>query len=566
VRRRRFLIAGSVTAAGLTLPSAAWAASAADAYAPVERQPFAAQVRRVLAALDQLGSPLPISDREELERALALSNDRNAINGAMRVLDRHALVDVTINPEGRVSALKGRAHAELQEQGWRVFLVRVVNQGTVTAPLTVDSPQARPTSEHAPGSATTPTGVASPGASRPAVHTITAHDVADRWLELASFDGPPMTPALSGLALEYRIIQLYSRDRGAREATLSFAAGPSTTDLGGRSEIAILFRCAPSTTVQLRVRDIDGTATMAAFTVRDRVGRIYPSRAKRLAPDFAFQNQVYRADGETLTLPAGDFVVETSRGPEYITSRRPLTVERRLTTQSERFQLVRWIDPAEHGWYSGDHHIHAAGCAHYNTPTEGVDPSVIARHVRGEGLRLGEVLTWGPSWYYQKQFFTGHAEYASARDALLRYDIEVSGFPSSHTGHLVLLGLKDQDYPETKQIEDWPTFSLPILKWAKGQGAVTGYAHTGHGLETPSLTLTNTELPALNDNGANEYLVDVTHEVNGEPVVDVLSAVDTVAPAELNLWYHALNVGFRTRIGGETDFPCLAETLGRGRS
>ena len=58
------------------------------------------------------------------------------------------------------------------------------------------------------------------------------------------------------------------------------------------------------------------------------------------------------------------------------------------------FQLERWIDPAKYGWYSGDHHIHAAGCSHYKNPTEGVDP---ARHDppdpgRGAEHRLGADL------------------------------------------------------------------------------------------------------------------------------------------------------------------------------
>ena len=35
----------------------------------------------------------------------------------------------------------------------------------------------------------------------------------------------------------------------------------------------------------------------------------------------------------------------------------------------------------------------------------------------------------------------------------------------------------------------------------------------------------------------------------------------------MNIWYHALNVGFRTRISGETDFPCIyQERVGLGRS
>ena len=42
---------------------------------------------------------------------------------------------------------------------------------------------------------------------------------------------------------------------------------------------------------------------------------------------------------------------------------------------------------------------------------------------------------------------------------------------------------------------------------------------------------------------------------------------DTPYAWELNVWYHALNVGYRTRISGETDFPCIyGERVGLGRS
>jgi hypothetical protein len=34
----------------------------------------------------------------------------------------------------------------------------------------------------------------------------------------------------------------------------------------------------------------------------------------------------------------------------------------------------------------------------------------------------------------------------------------------------------------------------------------------------------------------------------------------------LNIWYHTLNVGFRTRVSGETDFPCITDSrVGQGR-
>src|SRR5207244_3850891 len=121
-----------------------------------------------------------------------------------------------------------------------------------------------------------------------------------------------------------------------------------------------------------------------------------------------FQPQIYRADGETVRLPDGEYVVESKRGPEYL--RGLQTVSIGAGRDRIGVKLERWIDPAKWGWYSGDTHIHAGGCLHYEQPTEGVSPETMIRHVRGEGLSIGDVLTWGPSWYYQKQFFTGHAD------------------------------------------------------------------------------------------------------------------------------------------------------------
>jgi hypothetical protein len=49
--------------------------------------------------------------------------------------------------------------------------------------------------------------------------------------------------------------------------------------------------------------------------------------------------------------------------------------------------------------------------------------------------------------------------------------------------------------------------------------------------------------------------------------VDFISTVDTPYAWELNIWYHTLNVGYRTRISGETDFPCIyGDKVGLGRS
>ena len=196
-----------------------------------------------------------------------------------------------------------------------------------------------------------------------------AASVASLWLDLMTFDKQPLKATLSGLGLEYRIVQLYSRDAGKREAKFSFNVGQGTQDLGFRNETDVLFDCQPAQSVVLRVRDEQGAATTASFLVRDAQQRVYPAPAKRLAPDFAFHPQVYRGDGETLRLPAGDYTVEFSRGPESLTKTQKVKVN--AQTRELTFQAERWIDPSKFGWWSGDHHIHAAGCAHYVKPTEG---------------------------------------------------------------------------------------------------------------------------------------------------------------------------------------------------
>ena len=146
----------------------------------------------------------------------------------------------------------------------------------------------------------------------------------------------------------------------------------------------------------------------------------------------------------------------------------------------------------------------------------------------------------------------------------MRYDVEISGFPSSHAGHICLLRLKEDDFPGTTKVEQWPSWTLPILKWAKKQKAVVGYAHSGWGLEPmrPTKNLPNYIIPKFDGIGANEYIVTVT-----QGVIDFFSAGDTPAPWELNMWYHTLNSGFRTRLSGETDFPCIFDDrVGMARS
>jgi hypothetical protein len=530
----------------------------------VEFQPLVAQVKRVTEALDYLGAPLSVDERKSLDAALENKDSTAGCEAVQHILDPHCLVSLTINPEMRVKAAQGSAKPDLVAQGWRTFLIKVQNDAGATAELRVVSPQAQSVHD-SPWKKT-----ASDEHYRKSEASARSLSTDQRWLDLEMFDKQPLRKELSGLGLEYRVVSLYSRDAGQREAKLEFNVGQGTQDLGFRSEVDILFHCLPAHEVKFEVLDENGQPTTAMFVIRDPQERVYPSQAKRLAPDFAFHPQVYRADGETLLLPTGDYTVEFTRGPEYIVQHQNLEVSG--PQQTATFKLRRWIDPSKLGWWSGDHHIHAAGCAHYTQPTEGVLASDMYRHCQGEDLKVGCNLTWGPCFDFQKQFFTGKDDSVSHYPYLLHYDIEVSGFGSHQSGHLVLLRLKDEIYPGGDSDKHWPTLCLNTLRWAKKQGAVCGPAHSGWGLDVNTAELPNFVVPPYSGIGANEYIVDVTHEVPGPDgklirAVDFMSMVDTPSVWEMNMWYHTLNVGFRTRISGETDFPCIyGERVGLGRS
>jgi len=523
--------------------------TAAYAEQTLPLQPLARQVRQLAEALDYLGEPLSAAETAAIDKAIANPDETSAVLALEAILDPHVLANIDINAESRVKVEQGTAVPSLAQDGTRLFLVKVNNRAGVTAELKVESPNSGDVFRQ------------SSGDPKPAIE-LTPHDAAERWADISLYHQPPMRKRLSGLAVEYQILEVYSRDAGQRSAKISFNVGQGSQDIGFRNEVDILFNAQPAATVTLHVKDENGQPAFASFIIRDRLNRIYPARSKRLAPDLFFQPQIYRQDGEQVRLPKGYYTVEFGGGPEYRTHTKEFAVNGDGPTQLD-FQLERWIDPAKRGWYSGDHHVHAAGCSHYMNPAEGVEPKDMIRQILGERLNIGSVLTWGPDYYYQKQFFCAKDDALSKPDRIMHYDLEVSGFPSSHAGHIVLLKLKEQDYPGTKTIEDWPTWDLPIFRWAKSQGAIVGFAHSGWGLQVMSPDLPSYEMPGFDGIGANEYIVDVTYP----DTVDFISSVDTPYPWELNIWYHTLNVGFQTRISGETDFPCIYDgRVGIGRT
>jgi hypothetical protein len=608
--------------AGLSLRAAASRADDPE-IVPVEGQPLAANVARVLEALKFLGTPLPDAAAQSIGEA-GRARDARLLQERM---DPTVAFVVAINPESRVKVTRGPARLSLQQGGFTPLVVKVINLSTVTKRLRVTSPQSGPVYA----------GVAELSMKRQAQEHLRENENTrgdpDRFLNVEMFDKPPLAPNLSGLEVEYAIVLIFSGESGKREATIAFDVGQGTQDIGFRGEVPALFDVRPAVPVRLSIRDFDGAPTVARLLFRDRAGHVVPPQAKRLAPDFFFQEQIYRADGDQVLLPPGEFTMSYSRGPEYrvISKQITIPVPRVRRGDSTVFPLVsdpvsvevrleRWVNPMEYGFYSGDHHIHGAGCAHYTSPTEGVTPQDMFRQVKGEGLNVGCVLTWGPCFDFQRNYFLPQVNPVSEPLTLVKYDLEISGFGSQALGHVCLLNLTDQVYPgsEGSKTKGWPTWTTPVMRWAKEQGGVTGYAHAASGLEIVPASaakrlltqmdrdndgrvsraegaagllpqdfaaidgdgdraLTESELVASIDRVADELPNLAVPEMNGVGAMEIcvstalgacdfISAMDTPRIQEWNMWYHILNCGFPLKVSGETDFPCMSSTrVGQGR-
>jgi hypothetical protein len=557
----------------------------------VEGQPLAANVERLVQAMELLGHPLPDGVRRALKAA---GPDGRKIQEA---LDPVTFLIMTPG----LGTLRGAGPGAIQQAGYTPLVLKIVNPQAATTPLRVKSPQAGPVYA----------GVAELSMKRQDQRRLREDENvkgdSDRFLDLEIFGSPPMAPALSGLSAEYAILLVYSSASGRHSAEIGVDGAAGKVEFDVR----------PAIPVRLAIRDADGTPTTGRFVFVDAAGRVHPPQPKRLAPDLFFQKQIYRHDGESVLLPPGRLAMRYGRGPEYRDLEREVIVPEEGGAAIE-VRLERWVDPMARGFWGGDHHIHAAGCAHYSKPTEGVLAADMFRQVKGEALNVGCVLTWGPCFDFQQQFFSPGVHPLSEPRTLLKYDIEVSGFGSQALGHVCLLNLREQIYPGAEGSKGWPSWTTPVLRWAKEQGGVTGYAHSASGLQVspenaarrlmdeldldrdgrvsreeaargllpedfdaidadrdglltlPELvrsvdrsadTLPNLAVPEMNSVGAMEIFVTAPLGL-----CDFISAMDTARLPEWNAWYHLMNCGLPVKVSGETDFPCMSGTrVGQGR-
>ncbi len=242
---------------------------------------------------------------------------------------------------------------------------------------------------------------------------------------------------------------------------------------------------APAIPVRLHVRDHDGTPTVGPLHVHRPLGPdVTPRSPSGRPPTCSSSGRSIAPTAACVLLPPGQIDVTYGRGPEYrLQSRR---ADRPRARRGDARRPARAVDrpggprllqrrpPHPRRRLCPLHRPDAGGRAQGHVPPgQGRGPERRLRPDLGAVLRLpAPVLRPAPD---------GLSEPLT----VIKYDVEVSGFGSQALGHVCLLNLRDQTYPgsEGTATKGWPTWTTPVLRWAKGQGAVTGYAHSGSGLE-----------------------------------------------------------------------------------
>jgi hypothetical protein len=333
---------------------------------------------------------------------------------------------------------------------------------------------------------------------------------------------------------------------------------------GGRREVRAERRryAHPVGALRIQVTDDRGSPLPARVSVLGPDGRSFaPADAWHHADDGfdraerRFEYGYFHTSGAAnLTLPAGSYRIEVSRGPEYRPVVRSVEVAEG-SSPSVRVALGVVDDLEARGWHSGDLHVHMNyGGAYRNDPTR------LALQARAEDLHVVENLIVNKEGRVPDvAWFRTGPDPASTPGTLIVHGEE---YHTSFWGHVGLLGLSHlllpgyTAYANTGLASLQPT-NARVLDLARSQGAVTGYVHPYDAYPDPadtSRSLTHA-LPVDVALGKVDYY-------------EALGFVDDLM-ATASVWYRLLNCGFRIAAGAGTDamanFASLRGPVGTNR-
>ncbi len=219
-------------------------------------------------------------------------------------------------------------------------------------------------------------------------------------------------------------------------------------------------------------------------------------------------------------LPAGDYELVVTRGPEYRFHRSTIEIRADETT-SVTVPLQRYVDQPARGWYSGDAHIHIQ---RDTVRDENTWAQVAAENVHvGNLLQMGNVAgthfgqpAWGAAGHFERD---GHVLVSGQEDPR-----------TVHRGHTIHHNLQQ---PLHLGAESYFLYH-EVFEQSRSQGGVSGYAHQAELF-----------------NGRRGIALDVPF--------GIVDFVEILQQGRLptDLWYGFLNLGYKLLPAAGSDFPYM---------
>ena len=308
--------------------------------------------------------------------------------------------------------------------------------------------------------------------------------------------------------------------------------------------------------LQVAVRDTGtGNNTPARVYLRASDGKGYTPFGEFHRMVTVTNDHYFHTTGSfQLELPIGEVTVEVMKGFEYRPQTQKVTILADQTSILE-FDLNRFINLPERGWFSGDNHIHMNyGGLFLATPktlmleADAEDLHVINDLVANySGVRILDL-----------EYFEGGLHPLSKPNRLLYYNEE---YRPTFAGHISLLNLKKFIFPQFNGMEGtalsahYPPNSH-VLDSVHAQGGIGGYVHPY--LRDPSLReypgsdLVKEPRSGWNQEygGAREFPVNVA--LRNVDYFDLMSIWSDEFAGE-QVWYRTLNLGFRVPASAGSD-------------
>jgi TolB protein len=327
---------------------------------------------------------------------------------------------------------------------------------------------------------------------------------------------------------------------------------------GARREVRATHRVYRSPTGRLQL----AVSSPARVSVTGPDGRSFaPDDAWRHADDGfdrrerRFEYGYFHTAGKAeLTLPAGRYTVEVSRGPAWRVDRREVEIVAGRVAPL-RVALRPLDSLSRRGWHSADLHVHMNYGGAYRAT-----PGTLLRQAQAEDLDLVENLIVNKEGRMPDIGYPVGRDPVSTPATLIVHDQE---FHTSVWGHVGLLGLRDHVLlPGYSGYQGTPAASLvptnaEVADLARAQGGIMGYVHPFDSDPDPS----DTTRPLT-----DEFPVDLA--LGKVDYYEALGFVDDPM-ATAHVWYRALNCGFRLPAGAGTDamtnFASLRGPVGMNR-